>query len=242
MNLDGEAKWSSTTCGKRRIETMRHRASVIAAAILMACTVAAHDNTLMNAKAGERSVTVLRSFPLDPKLYNEQTAALVTAGIPDRYGHEEWAAVVLTHEFHQHVGIYTVLGAKMAVRARQLLEAPMRAVKVVAETGRNQPLSCTVDGLQAGLGSTLGQNLIEVPEADLPTVAATFNYKDRRIRLALTPVYAERIAALIREAKERHGDLTPEYFEAVEAAAYKVWAEFDRDEIFSMKETPASAQ
>jgi pyrimidine-specific ribonucleoside hydrolase len=209
---------------------------VLGGAVLTAITVAAHDYVFVDSTTGERPVAVFESFPFQAQAYNAPTAALVKAGIPKKYGHEEWAAVVLTHEFHQHVGMYTVLGAKMAVRARQVLDAPMRAVKVVAEMGRKQPLSCTVDGLQAGLGSTLGQNLIEVPETDAPKMAATFTYKDRRIHVALKPEYAEAVGALIAQARKEHGDLTPEYFKAVEAATYKVWAGFDRGEIFSVDE------
>ena len=149
---------------------------------------------------------------------------------------------MLTHEFHQHVGIYTVLGAKMAVRAREVLEAPMRTVAVTAETGTAQPLSCMVDGLQVGLGSTLGQNLIRVPERKKPEVAAQFTYKGRTIRLSLKPEYQARIGQIIQEARAQYGNLTPAYFHAVGHASYSVWAEFDRKEIFEVEEKSGHAK
>ena len=58
----------------------------------------------------------------------------------------------MTHEFHQHEGIMTTLGAKMAVYARELLEAPTRTIHVTVETGPKPPLSCAIDGIQVANG------------------------------------------------------------------------------------------
>ena len=116
---------------------------------------------------GERPCCVLADFPEAPEEYQGPAADLVRAGVPGKFGHEEWAAVVLTHELHQHVGIMTVLGAKMAVRAREVLHAPMRAVKIVSESGPNPPLACLIDGLQAGPGpAPTPKALIDAPEVD----------------------------------------------------------------------------
>lgn len=185
---------------------------------------------------------VLLALPQDAVIYNADAAALIREGVPEKFGTEEWTAIVLTHEFHQHVGIYTLLGAKMAVRARELLGAPMRAVEVVAETTRKQPFACMVDGLQVGLGSTLGQNLIEVPEDGTPAVAARFAFGGHTIRLSLKPEYSDRLATIISDARAAHGDLTPAYFEAVEKASYDVWKEFDRKEIFEVEELPQAKE
>lgn len=210
-------------------------AVLIAVAAVTAATVAAHEARVGEVHDG-RPLQVLAEFPDAPEAYKADVSALVRAGIPTKYGEEEWAAIVMTHEFHQHVGIYTLLGAKMAVRARQLLNAPMRAVHVTSETGRRQPLACMNDGFQAAIGSTLGQNLMDVPETDAPRVAATFAYNGRSIRLSLKDSCAAKVAEMIRKAREAHGDLTPEYFRAVEKATLEVWAHFDRREIFAVEE------
>jgi len=99
----------------------------------------------------------------------------------------------------------TVVGAKMAVRARELMHAPMRQVRIVAETGPEPPFACAVDGMQAALASTYAQQLIEAPETDTPTLAATFTLSN----------------------------LTPAYFDAIENYCYEVWADFDRQVIFT---------
>jgi pyrimidine-specific ribonucleoside hydrolase len=196
-------------------------------------TLAADEGRLAQPESpGERPFLTLNAFPLDAKAYQIPTAELVRAKIPEKYGHKEWAAIVLTHEFHQHLGIYTTLGAKMATRAAECLDAPMRTVQIEAECSTKQPWACFADGLQAGLGSTLGQNLIRILETETPKVAATFVYQDKRLRLALKPEPERHIVEFIQQAIQEHGNLTPAYFEAVEEFSYRVWAEFDRHEIF----------
>ena len=177
---------------------------------------------------------------MEPSAYRGPAAELVKRGVPETYGHEEWAAVVMAHELHQHVGIMTVVGAKMAVRARELLEAPTRAVKVIAETGPKPPLSCAIDGIQAGLGSTYAQQLIDAPEVETPRLAATFEYDGRKLRLTLAPEYQQQIHQCIQDAIKAHGNLTPAYFEVIEDFSYRVWADFDRHEVF-LEEGPAPA-
>ena len=181
---------------------------------------------------GVRVFEILKALPTDPEAYQEPTAALVRKGIPEKYGQEEWAAVVLAHELHQHVGIMTVAGAKMAVRARELLKAPPRSVHVVVGTGPEPPHACAIDGIQAGLSSTYGQQLIQAPPVDQPSLTATFQYEGRSLKLTLRPEYQAQIQRCIQTAIKNHGNLTYDYFEAVEVFSYTVWAEFDRKTIF----------
>ncbi len=181
---------------------------------------------------GERLFQVLKTLPLDASAYRARAAELVNQGIPEKFGHEEWAAVVLTNEIHQHVGIYTILGAKMGVRARAILEATPRAVNVTAETGDKPPVSCVIDGLQVALGSTFAQDLIHAPATGEPRVAAVFEYKARKVRLSLKPEVQKRIAEFIAKTAREYGNLTPAYFREIEAFSYRVWAEFDRTAVF----------
>ena len=197
----------------------------------------AHDEMV---PPGTRPFAVLKRFPVEPDFYCAEAAELFSKGIVEKHGQEEWAAVVMTHELHQHVGIYTVLGAKMGVRAREVLNAPTRAVHVTAETGPEPPISCAIDGIQASLGSTLAQKLIDVPKVTEPRVAATFEYKGRRIRLSLQPEYQRKVTGMIKAAIEEHGNLTPAYFHEIEDRCFNVWADFDRHKIFSMDELSPS--
>ncbi len=184
------------------------------------------------ARPGERLFHILKDLPDAPASYQEPAARLVRAGVPDKHGHEEWAAIVMAHEFHQHPGIMTVVGAKMAIRAKELLDAPTRAIHVTVETGAKPPLACAIDGIQAAIASTLAQELITVPETAQPRPAATFRYKDRAVRLALREEYATQLKGYIAQAIQDFGNLTPAYFEEIEKHSYTVWADFDRTEVF----------
>ncbi len=196
-----------------------------------ACNEPGHNAHV--AKPGERGFHILKDLPDEAEAYQEPAAALVRAGIPDKYGHEEWAAIVLTHEFHQHVGIMTLTGAKMAVRARELLDAPARSIHVTVETGPKPPLACAIDGIQAAIASTLAQELIDVPENGEPKLAATFVYENRAVRLSLRPEYSGRVQGFIAKAIRDFGNLTPAYFEEIERLSYQVWRDFDRKQIFN---------
>ncbi len=181
---------------------------------------------------GERAYRILKALPRDADSYRPAAAALVRSGIPEKFGHEEWDAIVLTNEFHQHIGIYTVLGAKMGVRAKEILSAPTRAVNVTVETGGTPPYSCLIDGLQVALGSTFAQDLIHAPSLKGARVAAKFEYKGRTLRLALKPDIQKQISDVIAQAIRECGNLTPAYFQRVEEQSYRAWADLDRRVIF----------
>lgn len=204
--------------------------------VLAAGAALAHEG----APQGPGKVMFLE-FPTDPARYTPPVAALLEGGIVERYGLEEFAAVVLTNELHQHIGIYTVLGAKMGVRAREVLQAPSRAVRARMDTTRRQPFACALDGIQMALGSTYGQNLIEAPERDEPRVSGAFTWRDRRVRLALKPAFEARLWEMILQAREGHGDLTPAYFNEIEERSYEVWRDWDRVEIFDLEMTRLDA-
>jgi pyrimidine-specific ribonucleoside hydrolase len=202
-------------------------------ALIFAASGFAHDPAGdAQPPTGGRTYHILKTLPLYANSYQPAAQELVKAGIPEKFGHEEWAAVVLTNEVHQHVGIYNVIGAKMGVRAKEILAAPSRAVNVTVETGNKPPVSCVIDGLQVALGSTFAQDLIHAPACEEPHVAAVFEYKGRKIRLSLKPDVQKRIADFIAQAINDCGNLTPTYFQQIEDYSYRVWAEFDRNTIF----------
>jgi len=214
---------------------MRTKPSAILFTLVLALSAG-----LFHAKAddnGESSdgVLILQRFPTSPEWYRPEAAALVRAGVVERYGAEEWRAVVLSHELHQHIGIYTILGAKMGVRAKELLQAPTRAVRVTLETGGNGPMTCAADGIQASLASTFGQDLVRVDRPETPILAGTFQFEGRQVRLELKPEHRGIMQAYIDDAKEEHGDLSPGYFQELERISYRVWSDFDRSEVFSVE-------
>ncbi|MBA7702625.1 hypothetical protein ES703_111394 [subsurface metagenome] len=181
-----------------------------------------------------RTPVVLAYYPTDPKSLREDIQPLV-AEIIARHGHEEWIAVWLTNELHRHLGIYSLLGAKMGVRACELLNASLDELTVISHAGLKPPLSCMNDGLQVSTGASLGRGTIKV-EAYEARPEATFIKGPQKLHLTLDDGVVARVRADLQRSIAQHGNLTPEYFADIRRLALRYWLEMDRREIFM--ETP----
>ncbi len=184
-----------------------------------------------NQQLAPRIPVVLETFPTDPALFQEDLRPLVPKIIA-LHGIEEWKAVVLTNELHRHLGIYSVLGAKMGILARELLNASLDELTVESHAGLKPPLSCLNDGLQVSTGASLGRGTITVPESGSARVEAVFVKGNRKLRLRLKDNVKDRIRADIQRAIQRYGDVTPEYFKEVRRLSFAYWANMKRGEIF----------
>ena len=177
-----------------------------------------------------RAAVVLNDFPVDPSMFKEDVRPYVTR-IIERHGLEEWKACFLTNEFHRHLGIYSIVGAKMGIRAREILEAPFDELKVISITGKSPPLSCMNDGLQAATGASLGRGAIEVLEQN-PQAVAIFIYKDKKLTLEIKKDVLSRIKKDINAALKTYGGLNREYFAHIRELSIDYWLELDRKKIF----------
>jgi pyrimidine-specific ribonucleoside hydrolase len=177
-----------------------------------------------------RQGVVLRRFPTEPSALRDDVAE-VAAEILERHGAEEWKAALLTNELHRHLGIYSLIGVKMGIRARELLGASLDDLRVESHAGLRPPMSCLTDGLQVATGATLGRGTILVAGSD-PIPKATFSKGEARLELALkNPVWI-RIRSDVASAVERFGKLTPEYFGEIRRLSIQYWLALDRREIF----------
>jgi pyrimidine-specific ribonucleoside hydrolase len=177
-----------------------------------------------------RKPVLLKGFPSDPKLLQSDVGKIARKVI-ERHGLEEWKAVFLTNELHRHLGIYSILGAKMGIRARELLRASVDELQVESHAGVKPPLSCMNDGLQVATGASLGRGTIRV-EARPGRPGAVFRHDDVILRLALKRAVGARIRADIRHTVSRFGKLTPEYFKQIRRLSLTYWYEMDRTKIF----------
>jgi pyrimidine-specific ribonucleoside hydrolase len=173
---------------------------------------------------------VFGSFPSDVELFGEDLRPFVTE-IIRRHGSEEWRAAVLTNELHGHLGVYSLIGVKMGIRARELLGARLDELRVASLAGSAPPLSCMNDGLQVSTGASLGRGTIEVV-ADSSKPEAEFILGKQSLHLRLRPAIVDRIRQDIQTAISRFGDLSPEYFGEVRRIAIKYWLELNRKELF----------
>ena len=182
-----------------------------------------------NLETGHRKPVVLTQYPTDPKLLQEDIRPLVAA-IIERHGLEEWNAALLANEFHRHLGIYSLVGVKMGIRAREVLGAGLDELQVVSLAGSGPPLSCLNDGLQVATGASLGRGSISV-EPGKSEPAALFSKGTARLRLQLKVGITTMIQTDIREAVRTHGALTPAYWRSIRQLALHYWLEMSRRDI-----------
>ncbi len=157
----------------------------------------------------QRPSVVFKDIPKEPSMFQEDVRPAVNQLI-NMYGVEEWKACLLTNEFHRHLGIYSIAGAKMGVRAREILEAPFDSLEVVSNAGSKPPLSCMNDGLQVSTGASLGRGAIRVTEGNTPS--AQFFYNDLKLTLTLKKEIWGKIKNDIGRLVSKYGGTTPEYF------------------------------
>jgi len=177
-----------------------------------------------------RHSVVLKAFPIKPSLFKEDVIPYIEDAI-EKYGLEEWKACLLTNELHRHLGIYSLIGAKMGIRAREILEAPFDTLEVVSLAGNSPPLSCMNDGLQVSTGASLGRGIIRVSNGQ-PRPAAIFLHHDQKATLSIKKKVEDKIKTDIKAALKEYGGLTPEYFAHIRRLSLGYWLDLDRREIF----------
>ena len=202
---------------------MKRSLPLVLASLLVALPVRAHDESTTGATV--RSPVVLASFPTKPEQFQSDVRPFVERIIA-RYGEEEWNTVVLVHEFHRHLGTFSILGAKMGLRARELLGASLDDLSVESHAGLKPPMSCFNDGLQVSTGASLGRGTISVANSTTPAPEAIFIFGNKRLRLRVKPAVLQRVQDSMRKIR---GDM---YSPEARSASLEAWAELDRREIF----------
>jgi len=177
-----------------------------------------------------RETVILNDFPADPLLFKEDVRPYVKK-IIERHGINEWKACLLTNELHRHLGIYSIIGAKMGIRAMEILGAPFDTFEVISLIGNNPPLSCMNDGLQVATGATIGRGSIKISDTE-PRPAAIFLYNDHQLTLKLMKDIIEKIEADIETALKRYGGVNREYFTHIRQLSLDYWLNLERRKIF----------
>jgi pyrimidine-specific ribonucleoside hydrolase len=178
---------------------------------------------------------VFDQFPQNTDFYRDDVKESMNQ-ILLKHGREEWKLVVLTNEFHSHLGIYSIVGAKMGLRAMEYFHVGRDEMTVVSYAGDNPPISCLNDGLQMSTGATLGQGTIKAITYDLQQrPKAFFTYKNSTISIELKPEYWQTVRADIKKGIKTHGNLTDAYWQFVRELAIRYWLEWSRREIFNIE-------
>lgn len=181
---------------------------------------------------------VLKSFQFPGESYAEDVAEILGDCI-GRYGEREWRAVVLTNEIHGHLGIYSTLGAKMGVRAMEILGklGANGHISVLSFAGSIPPVSCLNDGLQVSTGASMGHGLFAVAADKESSARARFNCGSHSLEMWLNPEFEDIIKADIKEGISLYGH-SPEYWEHIRRLAIRYWRDWDRARIFSWRTAP----
>lgn len=188
--------------------------------------------------SGNRNMSkAFEFFPSDTSLFAADVRSIIESVIKT-YGMEEWRVGVLTQELHGHFGIYSMIGAKMGLRAREYFNIGIDDLEVVSFAGSDPPLSCLNDGLQVSTGATLGHGLIRVSTGTPHTPSATFSFKGATIRITLKEPVWDKVRADIKDIIQRKGALTPAYWEELRTLAIDYWLELDRHQIFLINKEP----
>jgi len=180
-----------------------------------------------------RLPVLLSAYPANPEEFRDDVRPLVEIIIA-KHGLEEWKAALLTNELHRHLGVYSLLGAKMGIRARELLGASLDDLEVESHAGLKPPLSCMTDGLQVATGASLGRGTIRVHKEDA-FPGATFQYGTKKVTLRLKQDVEERIREDLHKEAQKYGGVTPEYFHHIRELSLKYWQELNRKTIFDEK-------
>jgi len=149
-------------------------------------------------------------------------------------GEDEWFAMLLLNELHQHLGAYSILGVKMGLRAAEMLNAPRHAMTVVSNAPATQPESCLEDGLIAGTGATPGRGLFRQEPGPPGSIQASFAYNRRRVTLRLKDNYREQIQGRIGELLGRYTLADQGYWDGVRAFGLEVWQDWHRLDLFDV--------
>jgi len=173
---------------------------------------------------------VFITFPVDTALYKKEYAQMINPTI-ERFGEIEWKAITMTNEIHGHTGIYSIIGAKMGIRASEYFNIGVNNLKVVTFAGNNPPLSCLNDGIQISTGATIGQGLISISDSIIKIPTVIFEFNKQKIIMTLKGEIAKQMDNEIKHAVEKYG-MTGSYWLYIEELAIKYWADFDRHNIF----------
>jgi formylmethanofuran dehydrogenase subunit E/inosine-uridine nucleoside N-ribohydrolase len=175
----------------------------------------------------------LYGFPVDPELYVYDVRQILKPAL-EKYGIEEWKACTLTDEFHGHLGVFSIVGAKMGILARDHFGIATDLLEVSSYAGSTEPFSCMNDGIQISTGATLGQGSIHLINDTLAKPQAVFTYQNSSVLIRLKSAYLIELKSVLDKGVRDYGLQDEGYWNLVRQTALKFWLEWNRNEIFEL--------
>jgi inosine-uridine nucleoside N-ribohydrolase/formylmethanofuran dehydrogenase subunit E len=189
---------------------------------------------MIDGKYRSGNFVALYGFPVNPELYVYDVRQILEPAIA-KYGIEEWKACTLTDEFHGHLGVFSIVGAKMGIRARDYFGIGTDMLEIGSYAGSVEPFSCMNDGLQVSTGATLGQGSIHLINDTIARPQAVFTYGNKSIMIKLKDKYLQQLREVIWKGIKNYGLQDEDYWNLIRQTSIKFWIEWDRNEIFELK-------
>ena len=180
-----------------------------------------------------RPSVVFEKYPIHDELFKDDVADYINALI-SIHGLEEWKAAILTNEMHRHLGAYSLIGVKMGILAREILEADLDELNVVTYTGLKPPESCLIDGLQIATGASLGRGTIHTSMETKSAPKAVFIKGPRRIRIEVKTKIIQMIQSEIQHNTDQFGYGSHRYFEEIRRMSIQLWVNLNRKYMFEV--------
>jgi pyrimidine-specific ribonucleoside hydrolase len=175
----------------------------------------------------------LYGFPVNPELYVYDVRQILEPAI-SKYGIDEWKACTLTDEFHGHLGVFSIVGAKMGILAREYFGIGTDLLEIGSFAGSVEPFSCMNDGLQVSTGATLGQGSIHLISDTVARPQAVFTYGSKSILIKLKDKYLTELKVVIAKGVKNYGLQDEDYWNLIRQTSIKFWLEWDREKIFDL--------
>jgi len=176
---------------------------------------------------------VLKNFPYEADNFDYDLRFYVDS-IKSKHGIEEWKAAILTNEIHGHLGIYSIVGVKMGILAREYFNVGIDELHVYSFAGYLPPFSCLNDGLQISTGATLGRGTIHIIDQKSLLPQAIFINDKNAILIKLKDDIEKEIKSEISNAVVKFGLEDQSYWSYVRFLAIKYWYKLDRNNIFEI--------
>jgi len=156
--------------------------------------------------------------------------------IIEAHGYPEFKIASLTSEIHSHMGIYSILGAKMGLRIMEYFHAGLDEIFIVSYAGTNPPISCLNDGIQVGTGSTIGYGTIKIDTSDIRP-AVLVRYNNREVLFSIKPELAQQIREDVGKLISSYG-LESEFYwiKLRELSIKNYWLGISRYDAFVIEE------
>jgi len=180
-----------------------------------------------------RPNVVLNQYPVTISSFRDDIGVNINE-IISRHGLEEWKAAILTNEMHRHLGAYSLIGVKMGILAREILEADLDELRVISFSGMKPPISCLSDGLQVSTGASLGRGNIRMILNNESILKAIFIMDDRKIRIELKPDIMKKLDSEIQNLAQQYGYGSHIYFKEVRKLSIQYWVNLNRKHMFEV--------